>query len=361
MKRMLILTGIVLILAYSLKAQQKEPELVFDKTTHDFGQIKEDGGKVTHKFTFTNTGAKPLVINEVKAACGCTSPSWSQQPISSGKKGYVGATFDPLRRPGSFNKSILLRTNASDETVILRIKGKVLPKKKTLADKYPRQMGDLRLKSHHMAFVEVKHTETKRDSLAIANASDQKMTLSFSGVPEHIDLHTKSKVLKSGEESYIYGTYDATHINDWGFKMDRVRIKVNGNNVAHNTLVISAKISEDFSDLSQQERKSAPNVEFEETTFNFGTAKQNKEIEHVFRFKNTGKRELKIRKIRATCGCTTVNPDKEIIGPGERSSFKAVFHTGSREGHQHKSIYFISNDPDNSNVKLNIKGKVEKN
>ncbi|MCF8335857.1 MAG: DUF1573 domain-containing protein, partial [Bacteroidales bacterium] len=236
-----------------------------------------------------------------------------------------------------------------------------LPRERTLADRYPRQMGDLRLKSHHLAFVKVKHTGVKHDSLAIVNDSDQKMSLSFSGVPEHIELYTKPKVLKPGEESFIYGKYDPAKINDWGFRMDRVKIKVNGNDVPNNTFVISAKIIEDFSGLSKEERENAPNVEFEETTYNFGTARQNSKIEYVFRFKNTGKSNLKIRKLRSTCGCTTAELDKKVIAPGESSSFKAIFHTGEREGHQHKSIYFISNDPDNSNLRLNIKGKVETN
>ncbi|MFW6101486.1 MAG: DUF1573 domain-containing protein [Bacteroidota bacterium] len=359
MKRIPILSVIVLMWVFSLQAQEQEPKLVFDKATHNFGEIREDGGNVEHKFTFTNTGDKPLVINEVKASCGCTSPSWSQEPILPGKKGYVSTTFDPRSRPGNFNKSILVRTNASNGTVILKIKGKVLPKDRTLAESYPRQMGSLRLKSHHLAFDKVKHTNVKHDSLAIANDSEQNISLSFSGVPAHIDLHT-AEVLEPGAESYIYATYNPSEINDWGFRMDRVRIKVNGNDVSNNTLIISAKITEDFSELSEEERANAPHVEFEQTTFDFGTARQNSEKEHVFHFKNTGKSDLRIRKIRTTCGCTTVEPDEKVIAPGESSSFKVVFHTESREGQQNKSVYFISNDPDNSNIKLNIKGKVEK-
>jgi hypothetical protein len=278
-----------------------------------------------------------------------------------GKKGYVSATFDPRRRPGNFNKSIIVRANGSNGTEVLRIKGNVIPRKRSLAERYPRQMGDLRLKSHHLAFVKVRHNSVERDSLAIANASDKPISVSFNGVPGHLELYTKSNTIQPREETYIYGKYNAKKVDDWGFRMDRIRVKVNGNQVPHNRLIVSAKIVEDFSHLSPEERKNAPSVEFEQTTFNFGTAKQNSEVEHVFRFRNVGKNKLKIRKIRATCGCTTVKPDKKVIAPGEESSFKAVFHTGSRTGSQHKSIYFISNDPDKSNLKLSIKGKVEKN
>ena len=57
---------------------QKEKEdvpltsLKFDKMKHDFGKVKEDTDNKTF-FTVTNTGQNPLVIESVKASCGCTT------------------------------------------------------------------------------------------------------------------------------------------------------------------------------------------------------------------------------------------------------------------------------------------------
>ena len=359
MIRILMFASTLLLIAYGLQAQQKAPQLVFDKTVYDFGQIREDKGKVSHQFQFTNTGAQPLIINEVVTQCGCTTPSYTKQPIMPGKKGYVGVAFDPRNRPGNFTKSILVRTNASNGTVLLRVKGNVVPKKRTLADKYPRKMGDLRLKSHHLAFVKVKHNQVAYDSLAIANDSGEPVSVSFTGIPEHIELYTPSKVLEPGAESYIYGKYDPSKVDAWGFRVDRVKVLINGKQVSNNTLVVSARIEEDFSHLSPEEKANAPKVAFEKTTHNFGTAKQNSQVTHAFHFKNTGKSDLIIRDIKSSCGCTTVKPDKNVISPGGSSSIKAIFHTGNREGHQDKIIYFISNDPENNNLKLHIKGEVK--
>ena len=44
------------------------PEISFDTMEHDFGQIKEGGGKVHYTFEFTNTGDEPLKIVKVKSA-----------------------------------------------------------------------------------------------------------------------------------------------------------------------------------------------------------------------------------------------------------------------------------------------------
>ena len=106
-------------------AQQKEANISFEKETHDFGKIKESDGKVEHKFVFTNTGNSPLIITNVKASCGCTSPTWTQQPVMPGQKGFVSAVFDPRNRSGNFNKSISVETNTSKARNVLRIIGNI--------------------------------------------------------------------------------------------------------------------------------------------------------------------------------------------------------------------------------------------
>jgi hypothetical protein len=357
--RRIVLLLLAMGIGSIMYGQEKEPRLVFKNKVHDFGQIKEDGGKVTHQFVYTNTGGKPLKIHRIEVSCGCTSPSWTRKEVLPGSKGYVRVTFDPRRRPGDFVKPLTVYSNATNKEVTLRIRGKVLPRKRTLAERYPRKMGKLRLKSHHLAFSKVLHNQPARDSMGIVNTSDQPMEIGFERVPGHVNLSTNPGVLKPGQQGYIVGVYDPTRVNDWGFRMDRVRLRPNGEAVSHNNFILSARIVENFSLLTEQERANAPHVQFKATSHDFGTVKKGSRVEHVFQFENTGKSNLKIRKIRATCGCTTVSPDKEVIGPGETSSFKTLLHVGTRSGQLHKSIYFISNDPQHSRVRLTLKAKVQ--
>lgn len=359
-KTVFFLLAFLSVLSFLGSAQEKQAKIVFKKEVHNFGQIKEDGGTVTHKFEFTNVGGSPLVINEVKASCGCTTPTWTRKPVKPGDKGYVSTTFNPSNRPGDFNKSIVVRTNGANNITVLRIKGTVQPKKQTIADRYPTKMGGLRLKSNHIPFVKVKHTTPKVDSVPIVNTSDKLMRISFAGVPDYLEIKTKPDALKPGVKGVIWAKLDPEKLDDWGFIVERLRVKINGNRVSNNQYTITAKIVEDFSLLTSQERKNPPKVKFEETTYNFGTTKPHSKVTHIFKFKNTGKRDLKIRKIRATCGCTTVEPSNSVIPPGESSSFKAIFNTGTRNGYQKKLIYFISNDPENPTVRLSMKGRVEK-
>lgn len=103
---------------------------VFDQTTYDFGTIQESKGPVSHTFQFTNQGDANLTIIEATAQCGCTRPEYSEKPVGPGKKGTVKVTYNPLGRPGSFQKTVTIRTNGSPSKVRLKIKGTVVPKNK---------------------------------------------------------------------------------------------------------------------------------------------------------------------------------------------------------------------------------------
>lgn len=150
MKKYILLLVCMFFTGQVLLAQQNQAAISFEKETHDFGKIKEDGGKVEYRFMFTNTGSTPLIITKVQASCGCTSPSWTEKPVLPGQQGFVNAVFDPQNRPGNFNKSITVESNAVNQRVVLRIAGEVLPREKTTDDLYPRVVGELRLETNHL-------------------------------------------------------------------------------------------------------------------------------------------------------------------------------------------------------------------
>ena len=70
----------------AVAAMAQKPIINFPTKEFDFGKINEVDGSVTHIFDFTNKGNAPLVVNRVQASCGCTTPTWSKEPIEAGKK-----------------------------------------------------------------------------------------------------------------------------------------------------------------------------------------------------------------------------------------------------------------------------------
>ena len=103
-----------------------EDEITVDKTVYDFGNVKENGGNVSAIFTVTNNTKAPIVLTYVSASCGCTVPTWTKDPIEPGNTGLVTATYNPLGRPGPFDKTVTILTNGNPERITVRIKGTVV-------------------------------------------------------------------------------------------------------------------------------------------------------------------------------------------------------------------------------------------
>ncbi len=126
MKKVCLLVTCLLLCGGIVFAQK--PKVEFKKMEHNFGTIKEEAGAVTTQFEFTNKGDAPLVIHRVSSSCGCTTPSYSKEPILPGKSGSISARYTTMNRPGAFSKSIRVYSNVPDTVYVLTIKGKVTPR-----------------------------------------------------------------------------------------------------------------------------------------------------------------------------------------------------------------------------------------
>ena len=167
------LTIALLLLAGFISRAQTSTEMTFESLEHDFGKIKEDAGPANFNFNFKNTGKIPLVISAVNASCGCTTPEWSKEPVLPGKSGFIKVSYNPLNRPGSFNKTVTVAANIPNGTLLLKIAGEVLPKTLTVAEQYPIDLGKLRMLNNNLSFVRIKNNEVKTDSLKFINLSGE--------------------------------------------------------------------------------------------------------------------------------------------------------------------------------------------
>ena len=359
MKRIFLFICLAVFIA-PLMSQTVQPKISFNETTHEFGKFKEADGKVAHKFEFVNTGGSDLIIQNVSASCGCTAPSWTREPIPPGGKGYVAATYNPAGRPGAFRKYVTVISNSNPGSVRLTIAGEVEPKPRTIEDDYRYAMGPMRLKSNHLAFGNLKNTAKSEKSLEVINNSNEDVKVAFQRVPKHVTIKMEPALLKPKQKGLIVANYNAPVRNDWGFVIDRMNLDINGTTDRTYSLVISANIEEDFSALSEAELAKAPVLSVDNAEFNFGKINQGDKVDHTYVLTNSGKTDLIIRKVKASCGCTAVQPDKTVITPGESVKIKTVFNSAGKVGNQNKTVTIITNDPKKSKMILWVKGEVIK-
>ncbi len=118
-----------------------------------------------------NTGNEPLVIQNIVASCGCTTPEWTKNPIPPKGSGKITAIYDPTNRPGQFNKTLSVYTNSKPEVMVLVIKGEVVPHEKTVEELFTFPVGPVRFESNHLAFTNVKKNEKKIRVMPLINTS----------------------------------------------------------------------------------------------------------------------------------------------------------------------------------------------
>jgi len=100
------------------------PVLQFAEPKYDFGIIKKNT-QITVRFEFMNEGDAPLVIYKVDVSCGCMSAEYPKQPIKPNEKGTISVKIDTQRFLGSFNKNLFVKSNATEDVILLRIVGQI--------------------------------------------------------------------------------------------------------------------------------------------------------------------------------------------------------------------------------------------
>ncbi|MBN8677026.1 MAG: DUF1573 domain-containing protein [Chitinophagales bacterium] len=98
-------------------------------------------------------------------------------------------------------------------------------------------------------------------------------------------------------------------------------------------------------------------IVFDEKEFYFGTVNEGDEVNHVFRFTNTGKIPLTILNCKSSCGCTVPEWPEEPIPPGGTGEIKAKFDTSGKgkDGETKKMITVTANTYPNQ-TKITLKG-----
>lgn len=342
-----------------LIGQTVKPTITFTEKEYNFGTFRESDGILSHNFMFTNQGKLPLIVNEVKASCGCTVPEWPREPVLPGKSGTIKVSFDPKKQSGSFNKTIQVNSNADVPQVVIAVKGVVIPVDR-VEDVYKFTVGDIRLQTVYAAFGEIYKGKTATYTIKVFNASyDKPASITFRKLPPHLKARMIPEIIEPQQEGRIEFDYLTAESDGWDYVVDRLDFLINGQVLANNRISVTANIREDFSGKSAEEMAQAPRAEFDSQSFDFGQITNDKVVEHSFTLKNTGKSNLYIRKVTASCGCTAVQPAKTTINPGDSTAIKAVFNASGREGNQKKAITVITNDPKRSKSILWINAVVQ--
>ncbi|MCW3102960.1 MAG: hypothetical protein JWO09_1400 [Bacteroidetes bacterium] len=111
--------------AQTIPVNPNAPVMTFQSRVYDYGTVPYQGNGIC-EFKFSNTGKEPLIISNVQGSCGCIVPNYPKEPIRPGGTGVIKVRYD-TGRVGVFEKTLTISSNASEPSIVIRVKGKVLP------------------------------------------------------------------------------------------------------------------------------------------------------------------------------------------------------------------------------------------
>lgn len=354
---------LIVCLLCSLLAMSQKAVISFEEKTHDFGKVNEEDGKITHVFDFVNRGVSPLVVNKVQASCGCTTPTWTKEPIEPGKKGTITVTYNPAGRPGPFNKTITVYSNATDEQMQLIIHGEVIPKAPDENSAYPVVLGSLHAKSKVVQMNNVDKGRNQVRVLDIKNTSLSPLRPAIENLPGYLSASVTPEILKPNEEGKVTFTFNSKNCAQWGPVSDDVYVILNGQKKYSEEykLTVVSNIVEDFSKLTLDQKRKAPILEIPVRTLNLGTLREGTKRVGKFKINNKGQNALEIRRIINNNKELTVRSGKVSIAGGRSNYiFANLNSTNLSEGDYKKSFTVQTNDPENSFIILILSWKVQK-
>ena len=101
-------------------------------------------------------------------------------------------------------------------------------------------------------------------------------------------------------------------------------------------------------------------MKWEKEMHEFGTIEQGKPVSYEFTFTNSTNKDVTLKDVKASCGCTATNYTKTAIKPGEKGTVTATYNAAAG-GAFHKTVTVTTSEENTIPKTITIKGTVKVN
>ena len=84
-------------------------------------------------------------------------------------------------------------------------------------------------------------------------------------------------------------------------------------------------------------------IEFEKTSYDFGTVEDGTKVSQIFTFTNTSDEPLILLDAKGSCGCTVPQWPREPVMPGETASLTVEFNSKNKSGKRNQKVTLTAN------------------
>ena len=352
-KNIIILSMIISCVSLCVSRVYAKGELVFESMVHDFGDILIDDGPQYCEFGYKNTGDSPVVIHNIISSCGCTQPQWSKAPIRPGESGKIKVTFLNDQGPYPFDKVLTVYNSATSRPVLLRLRGTVHEKKKSLEELYPVRLGGAGLKSRNIDLGQIPEGRCEEDGFTVANMLRKSIEVSFPELPEGMSVSPRSAIIGARDVAGFAISYDSKAGKaGWGRTSYELPVSVNGNEAGRMSAEFLLK--PDFTGMPASKKAFAALPVFDKSSYTFSDVPAGEIINVSFRFVNNGREPFEIYASDANSENITVKYPENPTGPSDSGEIRVCVDTSDMMENSEKLyiITLITNSPSRPMVNL---------
>ncbi|MDE6338027.1 MAG: DUF1573 domain-containing protein [Muribaculaceae bacterium] len=330
----------------ALAALPAKGEVEWLATEYNFGSFKEANGNVTGSVKLVNHGPKATFINRVRPSCGCTGASYTHSMIEPGDTATVSFTYNPVGRPGPFDKTVKVYMGPDNDLTVIRIMGTVIGAPTTLKANFPVECGPLRLENTLVPAGEIKRGHSRHLFLNVYNQGEKPITptwhsdakaLTVELTPREIapgDLGTFSFYLRTAEEP-ADGPYEYPIV-----------ISADGEGSDEVTVTVSVAIVPDTRAIPLDQLENSPQAFLLPEFVDLGEEVDNKDVEFEFSILNEGKSPLEVMRVYCRQEGIDISRVPSTVKEGKKGLVKGKLHASKiPEGPFRLKVEVLTNDP----------------
>lgn len=313
---------------------------------------------VTVKFEMQNSGFAPLVIQDVKTSCGCTSVEFPRTSIPAGDGFSVSATYD-ARQLGHFLKDVAIYSNASDKPFYLTIRGVVVEEVVDFAGEYPYTLADVKADKHDLEFDDVNRGDMPMDKIHIMNGGTKAITPTVMHLPDYLKAIVSPTIIAPGRQGTVSIILDSKKLRDYGLTQTSVFLGMfPGDKVSpEKEISVSAVLLPAFTELTESQLVNGPKIKLSRENVDIDFGKRSKKTESIT-IENAGHMILDISSLQMFTTGLKLKLNKTRLLPGESAVLKITAEAKQlRSVRTRPRVLMITNDPTKPKVVIHLNVK----
>lgn len=310
---------------------------------YNFGTFKEADGPVTGSVRFVNKGPETTFISRVRPSCGCTAASYPHEMIEPGDTAEVTFTYNPVGRPGRFDKAVRVYIGADNELTSVRIKGTVIGDSSTLESVFPIQSGSIRLDYAKILAGEIKRGEARNLFVNVYNQGSDSIRPTWSDVAPSLKVDLTPTTIPPGEIATFSFYLDTTKEKNNGPL--EYNVKISDGLGSEQAVEVKAIIVPDTRTMSVDEIDNGPRAYLLPEFIDFGDVENQGLIDFEFNILNDGNSKMKVDRVYSTNELVSITDCPKKIKKGKKGTVKGKLNVaGLQPGPFRIRVEVITND-----------------